>query len=87
MRTQTQQRRTIGTTYGIAARSCSREHRRAEQVYVRHTSEHRDPDGTHPIELDAWVGYGSVANMALTRRQASDLVGVLTKALLETETQ
>lgn len=66
-------------------RSCSEVARRAEQVYVRLSQQSVDPDGTHPIELDAWVGYSSVGRMHLTRAQARELIPVLLDALARTE--
>jgi hypothetical protein len=74
---------TIGHTVGLAAMTCSAEHHRAEQVYVRRSDEVADPNGTHPITIDAWVGYGSVGVIRLTRKQAADLLGVIGKALAE----
>lgn len=82
-----QQKRRIGTTVGIAASTCSTQHRRAEQVYVRHSPPRADENGTHPIEIDAWVGYGTLGPVRLTRRQARELVGVLVEALAATEPQ
>lgn len=78
--------RQIGHTFGLTANS-SKEHQRAEQVYVNHTNPVADPDGTHPIEINGWVGYGSAGLIRVTRRQATDLIGVLAKALAETEVE
>lgn len=67
----------VGTTVGLGG-ECSRELRRAEQVYVRRSD--RNEDSTHPVEIDAWVGYESVARLRLTRRQTIELIGLLAEA-------
>ena len=64
----------IGTTYGLS-RDHDEKTRKAEQVYVDVS---RDP--THPVEIDAWVGYGSLGRIRLTRTQASELSLLLMQA-------
>lgn len=70
----------LGTTHGVAASTCSRDLGRAEQLYVNLV----DSD-QHPIRIDAWVGYSSVAWMDITRRQATELIALLATAVAETE--
>jgi hypothetical protein len=82
---QAERERKIGATIGLVVGSCSKEHHRAEQVYVRKTLPFHDEGNTHPIELDAWVGYGSVGFFRITRDQASELVSLLSTALMKTE--
>ena len=65
-------------TNGLVVSTCSKEEKKAEQVYVCVR-----PDD-HPIEIDAWVGYSSVGSMKLTRKQARELIGILLEALEHT---
>jgi hypothetical protein len=68
----------IGATFGLAATTCDMDDHRAEQVYVNLV----DSD-SHPIEVDAWVGYSTTGKMKLTKRQASELIGLLAQALAQ----
>lgn len=75
----------IGATVGLAASTCSESDRRAEQVYVRLSDAAMDDRGSHPIEVDAWVGYSSVGRFRVTRPQARELIPLLLAALEQTE--
>jgi hypothetical protein len=66
----------VGTTVGLAAQMCSRVACRAEQVYVN-----VDPATSHPIEVRAWVGYETIGVMRFTKSQATELIGLLAKAV------
>lgn len=68
----------FGATTGLAPSAC-RDNGEAEQVYVR-TSPGRA--GTHPVMVDAWVGYASIARMRLTRQQTIELAHLLIDAAL-----
>jgi hypothetical protein len=50
--------------------------RKAEQVYVNLIE-----DLSHPVEIDAWVGYDKLGSIRLTRGQAIDLIALLAKAM------
>jgi hypothetical protein len=68
----------VGTSTGLAARTCDRDGPRIEQVYVDVSTV---ADEHHPVIISGWVGYNVPATMMLTRRQAADLAGLLAKAL------
>lgn len=66
----------IGTTFGVAAITCDRDSAKAEQVYVDIVD-----FPSHPVRVDAWVGYGIVGRMHLTKRQAKELAVLLIEAV------
>jgi hypothetical protein len=66
----------VGATFGLTVQTCSMQDHLAEQVYV-----HITDCESHPITLDAWVGYESTGLMRVTKRQATDLIGLLAKAI------
>jgi hypothetical protein len=68
----------LGATFGIN-QQCNRETRAAEQVYVGYDL---TTHPSHPVVIDAWIGYESIAAVRLTTRQASELIGLLSKALV-----
>lgn len=68
----------VGTTVGLAAGTCDKGTKRAEQVYVRRNSTDYP---THPVEIDAWVGYETVGFMRLTKQQTTELIGLLAQAV------
>lgn len=67
----------VGTTTGLAARTCDGTGPRIEQVYV-YVAPAPEP---HRIVVDGWVGYSVPARMMLTRSQAVDLIGLLAQAI------
>lgn len=69
----------IGTTFGLAAQTCSRETYSAEQVYVQ-TDVHPGV-AHHPVYIEGWVGYDVKSRLRLTRRQTVELIGLLVNAL------
>ena len=69
----------VGVTRGLAANSTA-EHRRAEQLYVL-----LQDDATHPVEIQAWVGYSVMSTVRLTRKQAKELAALLHRAAVVDE--
>jgi hypothetical protein len=68
----------VGTTFGLANVTSSREGEAPEQVYVTRTVDRED---SRPVLIDGWVGYGSVGRLRLTRKQTSELIGLLAEAI------
>jgi len=66
----------VGNTFGIAATTCDKETHRIEQVLV-----HIVPGETHPVLIEGWIGYEIPERMRLTKRQATELVGILAQAV------
>jgi hypothetical protein len=68
----------IGQTQGLAVTTCDRETYSAEQVYVwLDTVTHP----SHPIYIEGWVGYAIPSRLRMTRKQASELIGLLAQAI------
>jgi hypothetical protein len=66
----------VGNTTGLAVQTCDKATHRIEQVLV-YTVEGE----THPILIEGWVGYEIPERMRLTKRQATDLIGLLAQAV------
>jgi len=66
----------VGNTYGLAASTCDKATHRIEQVLV-----HIVKGETHPVLVEGWVGYEIPERMRLTKRQATELIGLLAQAV------
>jgi len=64
----------VGTTYGLASPHPSGS---PEQVYVLTV----DDDPARPILVEGWCGYDIDSRLRLTRRQATELIGLLAQAV------
>lgn len=68
----------VGTTKGLAVSTCDEQTFSAEQVYVfSDTVTHP----SHPVYIEGWVGYSIPSRLRMTRKQASELIGLLAQAL------
>jgi hypothetical protein len=68
----------VGTTTGLAVTTCDEQTFSAEQVYVW-TDTVTHP--SHPIYIEGWVGYSIPSRLRMTRKQATELIGLLAQAI------